>query len=184
MKRKLTALMTVILVLSLAVAAIVPALAAESTGEAETGDAARTDAAEPAGQEKTDAADPAAAYVGVWECDRITLILYKANENYQVSVYWPSSVNDVTQWDYQEVTYDSVAGEMNTLETGKKTHSTYDENGKVATSETIYTDGAASFKLTADGKMVWTDYKEAPDANRITLEKRSEERRVGKECRL
>ena len=60
MKRKLTALMTVILVLSLAVAAIVPALAAESTGEAETGDAARTDAAEPAGQEKTDAADPAA----------------------------------------------------------------------------------------------------------------------------
>ena len=171
MKRKLTALMTVILVLSLAVAAIVPALAAESTGEAETGDAARTDAAEPAGQEKTDAADPAAAYVGVWECDRITLILYKANENYQVSVYWPSSVNDVTQWDYQEVTYDSVAGEMNTLETGKKTHSTYDENGKVATSETIYTDGAASFKLTADGKMVWTDYKEAPDANRITLEK-------------
>ena len=38
MKRKLAALMTVILVLSLAVAAIVPALAAESTGEAETGD--------------------------------------------------------------------------------------------------------------------------------------------------
>ena len=65
MKRKLAALMTAILVLSLAVAAMVPALAAESAEGAKTGDAARTDAAEPAGQEKADAADPAAAYVGV-----------------------------------------------------------------------------------------------------------------------
>lgn len=171
MKRKLAALMTAILVLSLAVAAMVPALAAESAEGAKTGDAARTDAAEPAGQEKADAADLAAAYVGIWESDKITLILYKENENYHVSVYWPATLTDVTQWEYREVTYDVVAEEMNTLEIGEKTHSTYDENGKVATSETIYTDGAASFKLTEDGKLVWTDYKEAPDANRITLEK-------------
>ena len=171
MKRKLAALMTAILVLSLAVAAMVPALAAESAEGAKTGDAAWTDVAEPAGQEKADAADPAAAYVGIWESDKITLILYKENENYHVSVYWPATLTDVTQWEYREVIYDVVAEEMNTLEIGEKTHSTYDENGKAATSETIYTDGAASFKLPEDGKLVWTDYKEAPDANRITLEK-------------
>ena len=171
MKRKLAALMTAILVLSLAVAAMVPALAAESAEGAKTGDAARTDVAEPAGQEKADAADPAAAYVGIWESDKITLILYKENENYHVSVYWPATLTDVTQWEYREVTYDVVAEEMNTLEIGEKTHSTYDENVKAATTEAIYTDGAASFKLTEDGKLVWTDYKEAPDANRITLEK-------------
>ena len=35
----------------------------------------------------------------------------------------------------------------------------------------LYTDGAASFKLNADGTLTWTDFKETPGANARVFEK-------------
>ena len=148
---------------------------AETTaaGAADTAAAAVT--AEAAKTETAAAEDPAAAALractGVWARDRITLYFDSQENSNFVVVTWPSSAAEVVQWVYRDVTYDDVSKSFTTLENGEKTGLVYDENGRVTKCEKIYSDGAAIFRINDEGKLVWTDCKEAPGENEQVLEK-------------
>ena len=110
-------------------------------------------------------------YEGTWVSDRLTLVIESLDDVVYATVYWPDSATEIAQWDYDHLTYDEVADELNTLETGVMTYSTYEENGDLISSEERYSDGAAAFKLTEDGNLVWTNYKETPGENEIVFER-------------
>ena len=122
--------------------------------------------------------DPAQAYTGVWVSDRISLFLDKQGSSCFAVVYWPSSAAEITYWSYREAVYDSIAQELNTAEIGEKCNLVYGEDGRVKSFEREYSDGAASFKLNEEGKLVWTDYKVTPGLNTITFEKTAVERQI------
>lgn len=113
------------------------------------------------------AGDP---YVGKWISGRIVMTIEAQGDGYAVSVDWGGSAWELAHWEYADVTYDAVADELNTPETGVKSYLTYGDDGELASSEEVYSDGAAAFRLNADGTLTWVDYKETPGENEILLE--------------
>ena len=111
------------------------------------------------------------AYVGKWIAGRIVLTIEPSGDGYSATVLWSGSAWETARWEYPDVTYDEVADELNTPETGVKENLVYNEDGEIASSETVFTDGAAAFRLDADGNLVWVDYKETPGENEIVLER-------------
>ena len=109
------------------------------------------------------------AYEGVWTYESYILILERLDEAYCVTIYAPERPEEITQWIYPECSYDDVADELNTVENGVKTHIVYDDAGEIVLAEEYFRDGAASFKLTEDDTLIWTDYKETPGENEITF---------------
>ena len=110
-------------------------------------------------------------YEGTWVSERITLIIESLDDVVYATVYWPDSPSEITQWEYADLAYDEMADELNTPETGVMSYTTYDEDGEVISAEERYNDGAASFRLTEDGGLIWTDYKETPGENEIAFER-------------
>ena len=113
-------------------------------------------------------------YEGTWVSDRLTLRIESLDDIVYATVYWPNSPSEIAQWEYTDLMYDEVADELNTLETGVMTMVTYEDDGVIASTEERYSDGAASFKLTEDGGLIWTDYKETPGENEIVFERAAE----------
>ncbi len=118
-----------------------------------------------------DAEDPVAPYLGRWVSDRITLEMEGREDGAACTIRWPNSAFDVTEWTYDSCMYDEVADELNTMEIGVKSVVTYGEGGVVESSEVLYDDGAASFALDDEGRLVWTDYKETPGENTHVFER-------------
>lgn len=115
--------------------------------------------------------DPVAPYLGEWVAGR-ALLTIEAGEDGAVfcTVNWGSSYAESAVWEY-EATYDEVADELNTLETGVKSIVTYAEGGEIVSSEVEFDDGAAAFKLNDDGTLTWTDYKQTPGENEVLFER-------------
>ena len=110
-------------------------------------------------------------YEGKWVSERLTLMIESLDDVVYATIFWPDSPTEIARWDYADLTYDEVADELNTLETGVMTYTIYDEDGEVVSEEERYSDGAASFRLTEDGGLIWTDYKETPGENEIVFER-------------
>ena len=103
--------------------------------------------------EGNDAGD---AFTGVWMCERATIHIDKGEGVYNVHITWGASAFETAVWDYVCV-LDPSTGALTGV--GKQSTETYDENGKLVSTETVYTDGAAIFTL--DGKaLLWNDTKE------------------------
>ena len=59
-----------------------------------------------------------------------------------------------------------MSNALATVEIGHKLNCVFD-GGELISSETIYTDGAATFALNGDGTLTWEDCKEAPGEEKI-----------------
>lgn len=112
-----------------------------------------------------------AGYEGTWVSDRATLTIEELDDAVYCTIQWGSSAFESVEWEYQDCLYDEVTGGLTTPETGVKRNVTYGEDGDVVSSEIIYDDGAASFVLDDEGRLVWTDFKETPGENRLTFER-------------
>ena len=117
-----------------------------------------------------EASNPVAPYEGTWGAGRATLTIEALDDVVHCTVTWGSSAFEYAVWEYQ-ATYDEVADELNTLETGVKSIVTVGEDGEAVSTEVEFEDGAASFKLNDDGTLTWTDYKGTPGDNELVFEK-------------
>ena len=117
-----------------------------------------------------DVSNPVAPYEGTWGSGRATLTIEELDDVVYCTVTWGSSASEYAVWEYQ-ATYDGVADELNTLETGVKSIVTVGEDGEAVSTEVEFEDGAASFKLNDDGTLTWTDYKGTPGENEVVFEK-------------
>ncbi|MBR0085146.1 MAG: hypothetical protein IJL97_01215 [Lachnospiraceae bacterium] len=114
-------------------------------------------------------------YIGMWQSDRISLLLgkdYTKNEEaepvYMVYIVWSSSADTTTTWAY-DCYFDGEALVSN--ETGVKTNFVYSEENDIFDRQIVFEDGATSLVLGEDGKLTWTDYKEEPGQNEKVFEK-------------
>ena len=115
---------------------------------------------------------PEDAYVGDWVYEEMSLYLFKDEDGkLSATIYAPEDPDHYTAWSYEDISYDEVADELNTVETGVKQVLTYTEEGVYA--ELIYDDGAAAFRLTDDDTLQWVDYKEGADTF-VTFERAEE----------
>ena len=110
-------------------------------------------------------------YEGVWVWEAYTLYLERLDDHYCATILAPESPEDITVWVYSAVAYDEAAGGLVTVKDGTKTRVLYDENGERLSTEELFADGAASFALTEDNVLVWTDYNEAPGEDTIAFER-------------
>ena len=118
---------------------------------------------------------PESAYEGTWMCDRITLTIEKQDDGITCRVYWGSSASEATEWVYENCRYDEVIGGLSTFENGVRSDVVYGEDGNVVSSDVVYEDGAASFIINHNGKLIWTDYKEPAGFNETLFEKLPED---------
>ena len=115
------------------------------------------------------------ASVGTWYVDDYILEINhmdgaKTLFNCTVTRYDADGVTG-ERWSYDYCAYDDIGNALSCEQTGVKTNLTFDEYYEIANTETVYEDGVASFKLSDDGKMVWTDYKQDPGKEDMTFEK-------------
>lgn len=106
--------------------------------------------AEPAG---------AAAFEGVWQCDRATIAMYWEEEGFKVLITWGSSAWEHTEWEYS-CFYHDEDHTLVSMPFGTRTEIVYDDNGDLASATEIYNDGEAIFSLDEEGKLIWLDEKE------------------------
>lgn len=102
------------------------------------------------------------AYVGLWASDKALMNIEPSGEAVSVTVVEDDGVTGRVEWSYEDVTYDEVADELNCMEIGVKTRTTYDEYMAESEAELLFDDGAAAFRFDDNGALVWVDYKEAP----------------------
>ena len=101
----------------------------------------------------------AAAYEGVWQCDRATVSMYWEEEGFRVLITWGSSAWEHTEWQYSCYYHD----EDNTVVAvpfGTRTDIVYGDDGELVSATEIYNDGEAVFSLDAEGYLTWQDRKE------------------------
>ena len=106
--------------------------------------------AEPAG---------AAAFEGVWQCDRATIAMYWEEEGFKVLITWGSSAWEHTEWEYS-CFYHDEDHTLVSMPFGTRTEVVYDENGEQTSATEVYNDGEAIFSLDEEGKLIWLDEKE------------------------
>ncbi len=105
--------------------------------------------------------DPS-VYLGTWVCERATIEITEAEEDYKAVVTWGSSATEVTVWEY-DVYFDGWS--MVSFETGTKTNFVYNSEGKEVSSETVFDDGATALTLKEDGTLTWYEFKEDAGAD-------------------
>jgi hypothetical protein len=92
------------------------------------------------------------AFVGDWMCDRASIYIDEDDNVYTVHITWGASAFETVVWDYS-CTLDA-AGALTGK--GKKAAETYNEDGDLVSTETEYTDGAATFTIDGDA-LLWAD---------------------------
>ena len=94
-----------------------------------------------------------------WVCDRANIEIAWQDEGYKVFVQWGNSATESSEWDYS-CYYDAATNSLTSLAIATRSELTYNEDGTVASWVDVYTDGSATFKLDADGHLLWQDNKE------------------------
>ena len=115
------------------------------------------------------------AYVGTWRVDDYVLEIVHMTDDYNlynciVTRYDPDGRTG-ERWIYDACAYDDVGCALSSLEIGMRFNIVLDDAGELESNEQIYDDGAASFAINDEGKLVWTDFKETPGENEIVFEK-------------
>ena len=109
--------------------------------------------------------EAAAVFEGQWVCDRANIEMIWEEEGFRVHITWGESVSEGTEWEYS-CTYNA---ETNALESvianGIKTDCVYGDDGSVASFETVYEDGEATFTLDEEKHLIWHDAKEDAGKN-------------------
>ncbi len=103
-----------------------------------------------------------AAFLGTWVCGRAVLDIARVDEEaFKCCLSWSGSASELARWEY-DCYFDGSS--LYSFETGVCREITYEpgeeEDTYTVTAETLYTDGAVSFTLTDEGKLLWNDYKE------------------------
>ena len=101
----------------------------------------------------------AAAFEGVWQCDRATIAMYWEEEGFKVLITWGSSAWEHTEWEYS-CFYHDEDHTLVSMPFGTRTEVVYDENGEQTSATEVYNDGEAIFSLDEEGKLIWLDEKE------------------------
>ena len=101
----------------------------------------------------------AAAFEGVWQCDRATIAMYWEEEGFKVLITWGSSAWEHTEWEYS-CFYHDEDHTLVSMPFGTRTEVVYDENGEQTSVAEVYNDGEAVFSLDEEGKLIWLDEKE------------------------
>ena len=114
---------------------------------------------------------PEDAYIGTWVADRATLTIEDLDDVIYCTARWANSAFEEVRWEYENCLYDESSGGLTTPETGVRTTVTFDESGEAASTREEYRDGAASFTLNGEGRLVWTDLKEASGENEVPFER-------------
>lgn len=95
----------------------------------------------------------AQAFAGRWGCGRATIdIAEQGDGDYLVSITWGGSAWQSAQWSYL-CAYDADNDRLYTRVPGSKSIVTWAEDGSVASEETEYTDGEATFTIDASGRV-------------------------------
>ena len=115
--------------------------------------------------------NPIAAFEGRWISGRATLTIEELDDVVYCTIHWAGSAFDAAEWSYEGCLYDEISGGLTTFEIGVKTINVYDESGEVVSSEQVFDDGAAAFKLNEDGTLTWTDFKETPGENELVFKR-------------
>ena len=115
-------------------------------------------------KEETEETEKAAAtaddYEGTWACGRASITITKTgNSEFTVNIVWGNTAAESTMYDYTG-TYDEVTGGIATLETGVKSVVTFAEDGSEEERNVEFEDGAATFVINEDGKLIWNEFKE------------------------
>ena len=101
----------------------------------------------------------AAAFEGVWQCDRASIAMYWEEEGFKVLITWGSSAWEHTEWEYS-CFYHDEDHTLVSMPFGTRTEVVYDENGEQTSVAEVYNDGEAVFSLDEEGKLIWLDEKE------------------------
>ena len=101
----------------------------------------------------------AAAFEGVWQCDRATIAMDWEEEGFKVLITWGSSAWEHTEWEYS-CFYHDEDHTLVSMPFGTRTEVVYDENGEQTSATEVYNDGEAVFSLDEEGKLIWLDEKE------------------------
>lgn len=96
-------------------------------------------------------------YRGVWMCGRAGIRMIRADMGYKALIHWASSYAEHVSWEYT-LLYDAVNDCL--TGTGVKGITVFNDDGSEASYTEEYQDGRASFRLTAEGKLLWEDAEE------------------------
>lgn len=127
---------------------------AESTEEA---DETQTDEAE--NKEEAEESGPYTAasgdeYIGTWYSGRATLEVQPSYDQYLCVVTWANSAFEYYAWEYF-CTFEN--GSLVCSGTGTKTDVVFGEDGNVASSAVLFSDGSATFTLNKDRRITWDE---------------------------
>lgn len=95
-------------------------------------------------------------FVGDWTCERASIFIDEDDRVYTVHITWGASAFERAVWDYTCVP-DPATGALTGV--GRQNTETYNDNGELISTETVYTDGAAIFTIDGDA-LLWNDAKE------------------------
>ena len=112
-----------------------------------------------AGAEEASMPAEAAAYEGVWQCDRATVSMDWEEEGFRVLITWGSSAWEHTEWQYS-CYYHEEDNTLAAVPFGIRTDYVYGDDGELVSAAEIYNDGDAVFSLDAEGYLIWEDQKE------------------------
>ena len=118
-------------------------------------------------EEEEEEADP---FAGAWVCDAASIYIDKEEDAYSVFILWENGENEEGIWEYTcklDMDIDALVG------VGSRTNETSDEEGEVVSSESVYTDGTATFSLD-DEALIWKDDVESV-AEGMRFERESDE---------
>ena len=101
----------------------------------------------------------AAAFEGVWECDRATIAMYWEEEGFKVLITWGSSAWEHSEWEYS-CFYMEEDNTLAAVPFGTRKEVVYKDDGEIASITEAYNDGEAIFSLDEEGKLLWQDLKE------------------------
>ena len=98
-------------------------------------------------------------YLGVWQCDRCSLILDKEGDCYTFDIYWGSSASETTEWYYFTIFEGETeeGAKFSSDPHGRKIEITTDAKTGDSISTMVYENGQADF-IIKDGVLTWVDY--------------------------
>ena len=101
-------------------------------------------------------------FAGEWVSGRAWMTLTPSEDGYRCEIRWGSSAWEISEWTYEDVRYDEVAGRLICEGRGTRRDVTYGEDGSPVSAVEVFTDGSAAFWFDDAGLLNWEDFKEAP----------------------
>jgi len=98
-------------------------------------------------------------FKGVWVCGRAEIQMIREDSGYLGVITWPASYAEHVTWQYT-LLYDPEAGCLSDSGTGVKSTTVFADDGEEESYTENYTDGAARFRISDTGMLLWEDLKE------------------------